>query len=172
MDQGICGFPSSLSHEAFPRGFPTGLLHVPPLWLSILGEKVEAVQGKQVPLKWTETSGGLGMMARPWSSSCLSCGEWTETSGGLGMVARPWSSSYLSCGDGLLLRCNGNDGNSFPTKQGKDPSSRAMRQKRGSPGCAMETRASSRVETGMSGTFLSCGKCVKDLLEFPEIRCD
>ena len=30
VDQGICGFPSRLSHEAFPRGFPTGLSHVPP----------------------------------------------------------------------------------------------------------------------------------------------
>ena len=28
VDQGICGFPSRLSHEAFPRGFPTGLSHV------------------------------------------------------------------------------------------------------------------------------------------------
>ena len=48
-----------LSLEAFPRGFPTGLSHVPPWCESILGLKVEAVQGKQVPLKWTETSGGL-----------------------------------------------------------------------------------------------------------------
>ena len=31
-----------------------------PLWFeSIFGVKVEAVWGKQVPLKWTETSGGL-----------------------------------------------------------------------------------------------------------------
>ena len=45
--------------EAFPRGFPTGLSHVPPWWESILGVKVEAVQGNQVPLEWTETSGGL-----------------------------------------------------------------------------------------------------------------
>ena len=44
--QGICGFPSRLSHEAFPRGFPTGLSHVPPWCESILGFKVEAVQGK------------------------------------------------------------------------------------------------------------------------------
>ena len=51
------------------------------------------------------------------------------------MVARPWSSSRLSCGERLLLRCNGNTGNSFPTTQGKDPSSRAMRRKRGSSGC-------------------------------------
>ena len=28
-------------------------------WESILGVKVEAVQGKQVPMEWTETSGGL-----------------------------------------------------------------------------------------------------------------
>ena len=55
----ICGFASRLSQEAFPRGFPTGLSHVP-LWCeSILGLKVEAVQGIQVSLEWTETSGGL-----------------------------------------------------------------------------------------------------------------
>ena len=30
VDQGICGFPWRLSHEAFPRGFPTWLSHVPP----------------------------------------------------------------------------------------------------------------------------------------------
>ena len=45
--------------EAFPRGFPTGLFHVPPSCESILDLKVEAVQGKQVSLEWTETSGGL-----------------------------------------------------------------------------------------------------------------
>ena len=45
--------------ETFPRGFPTGLSHVPPWCESILGLKVEAVQGKQVSLEWTETSGGL-----------------------------------------------------------------------------------------------------------------
>ena len=48
-----------LSLEAFPRGFPTGLSHVPPCCESILGFKVEAVQGKQDSLEWTETSGGL-----------------------------------------------------------------------------------------------------------------
>ena len=45
--------------EAFPRGFPTGLSHVPPWCQSILGLNVEAVQGKEVSLEWTETSGGL-----------------------------------------------------------------------------------------------------------------
>ena len=59
LDQGICGFYSRLSHEAFQRGFPTGLFHVPPWCESILGLKVEAVQGKQVSLEWNETSGGL-----------------------------------------------------------------------------------------------------------------
>ena len=59
VDQGICGFPSRLSHEAFPRGFPTGLSHLPPWCESTLGLKVEAVQGKQVSLEWTEASGGL-----------------------------------------------------------------------------------------------------------------
>ena len=44
---------------AFPRGFPTGLSHVPPWCESILGLKVEAEQGKQVSLEWTETSGEL-----------------------------------------------------------------------------------------------------------------
>ena len=47
------------SDEAFPRGFPTALSHVPPWCELILGLKVKAVQGKQVSLEWTETSGGL-----------------------------------------------------------------------------------------------------------------
>ena len=59
VDQGICGFPSRLSHIAFPRGFPTRLSHVPPWCELILGLKVEAVQGKQVCLEWTEVSWGL-----------------------------------------------------------------------------------------------------------------
>ena len=59
VDQGICGFPSRLSQKSFPRGFPTGLSHVPRWCDSILGLKVEAVQGKQVSLEWTETSAGL-----------------------------------------------------------------------------------------------------------------
>ena len=50
MDQGICGFPTRLSHMAVPRATVVE---------SILGLKVEAVQGKQVSLEWTETSWGL-----------------------------------------------------------------------------------------------------------------
>ena len=63
------------------------------------------------------------------------------------MVAQPWSSSQHSCGERLLLRCLGNTGNSVPTTQGKDPSSRARRRKRGSSGCGRDSRASSRVES-------------------------
>ena len=88
------------------------------------------------------------------------------------MVARPWSSSRLSCGERILLRWDGNAGNSFPTTQGKDSSSCPMRRKRGSCACGRDSRASSRVESGMSGNFLSCSKGVKDPLEVPEVRCD
>ena len=133
---------------AFPRGFPTGLSHVPPWCESIVGLKVEALQGKEVSL------------------------EWTEISGGPGNVARPWSSSRLSCGQRLLLTCDGNAGNSFPTTQGQDPTSRARRRKRGYSGCGRDFRASSRVETGISGNLLSCIKGVKDPLEVPEFSCD
>ena len=90
----------------------------------------------------------------------------------LGMVARPWSSSRLSCGERLLLKCDGNAGNSFPATQGKDPSSGSIRRKRGSSGCGRDSRASSRVETGMSVNFLSCSKGVKDPLNVPEVRCE
>ena len=49
-----------LSSKAFPRGFPTGLSHVPRCCESILGLRVEVVQGKQFSLEWTETSGVSG----------------------------------------------------------------------------------------------------------------
>ena len=48
-----------LSLEACPGGFPTELSHVPPWCESILGLKVQAVQGKQFSLEWTERSEGL-----------------------------------------------------------------------------------------------------------------
>ena len=114
--------------------------HVPQRCESILCLKAEAVQGKQVPLEWTETSGGL------WE-----CGTTLE-----------FLSPFLW--ERLLLRCDGNAGNSFLTTQRKDPSSRARRRKRGSSGCGRDSRASSRVETGISGILLSCSKVVKDPL--------
>ena len=93
------GFPSRLSHEAFPLGFPNGLSLEPPWCESILPLKVEAVHGKQVSLEWTETSGEL------W--------EWWQALEFLSLSSR----------ERLLLRCYGNAGNSFPNTQGKDPSS-------------------------------------------------
>ena len=148
MNQGICVFPSRLCHQAFPRCFPTGLSHVPTWCESILGLKVEAVQGKQVSLEWTETSGGL------WE-----CGTTLE-----------FLSPFLWRAPPLEMRWKRR--NSFPSTQGKDPSSRAKRRTRGSSGCGLDSRASSLVETGMSGNFLSCSKGVKDPLEVPEVRCD
>ena len=85
------------------------------------------------------------------------------------MVARPWTSSLLSCGEHLLLRCDGNAGNSFPTTQGKDRSYQGMRRKRGSSGCGRDSRASFPVETGMSGNFLSCSKGVKNPMRFQRL---
>ena len=60
----------------------------------------------------------------------------------------------------------------FPDHKAKDQSSRAMRRKQGSSGCGRDTRASSRVETGMSWNFLSCSKGVKDPLKVPEFKSD
>ena len=85
------------------------------------------------------------------------------------MVARPWSSPRLSCVERLLLSCDRNAGHSFPNKQGKDPSSRARRRKRGSSGFGQNSRVSSRVETGMSGNFLSCSKGVRTLWKFQSL---
>ena len=86
------------------------------------------------------------------------------------MVARRWSSSHISYEERLLLRCHGNPGNSFPNKQGKDPSSRATRWKRGSSGCGRDTSASPRIETDMAGNFMSGSKGVKDVLKIPKFR--
>ena len=57
----------------------------------------------------------------------------------------------------------------FPDHAGKASSSRARRRKRGSSGCGGNSPASSRVETGMSGNFLSCSKGVKDPLKFQRL---
>ena len=59
-----------LSLEAFPRGLPTGLSLEPPWCQSILGLKGEAVQGKQVSLEWTETSGARSGGLRKGQSPC------------------------------------------------------------------------------------------------------
>ena len=50
----------TLFHQAFPRGFPTVMSHVPPWCQLILGLKVKAVPENQASVEWTETSGGSG----------------------------------------------------------------------------------------------------------------
>ena len=138
------GFSTRLSQEAFPQGCPT--CHSGVSQYSAL----KSTQCRENRFPWN----GLRHL------------------GDSGMVARPWSSPRLSCGERLLVRCDGNAGNSFPTTQRKDASSRGRRRKRGPSGCGRDSRASSRVETGMSGNFLNCSKGVKDPLEVPEFRCD
>ena len=141
MNQRIYGFPLSLSQEDFPRGFPTGLSHVHTGWESILGLNVKTVQGKQVPVEWTDTLGDSWNGGK--TLEFLSCLLWRAPPLEMRRERREF----------------------FPYETGKDPSSRARRRKRGSPGCVRDPRASSRVETGMSGNFLSCSKGVKDPLE-------
>ena len=83
--------------EAFPRGFPAGLSHVPPWCESILVLKVEAVQGNRFPWNGLRHLGDSG-------------------NGGV-----TWSSSRLSCGECLHLRCDGNAGNSFRPRRERIP---------------------------------------------------
>ena len=95
------GFPMTLSHEDFPQGCPTCHRGV------------------------SRSSASKSRQCRenrfPWNG--------LRHLGDSANVARPWSSSRLSCGERLLLRCDWNAGNAFQTTQGKDPSSRAMRWK-------------------------------------------
>ena len=138
------GFPTSLSQDAFPQGCSS---------CHCGGSRSSASNSRQCREN-----------RFPWNG--------LRHLGDSGNVARPWSSSRLSCGERLQFRCDGKAGNSFPTTQGKEASSRARRRKRGSSGCGRDSRTSSRVESGMSGNFLSCSKGVKDPLEVPEFRCD
>ena len=142
------GFPMRLSQEAFPRGFPTGLSHVPPWCESILGLKVEAVQGKQVPWNGLRRLGDSGN----------------------GGTTLEFLSPFLWRAPPLEMRRKHRE--FFPEHAGKGSLHRSSRRKRGSSGCGLESRASSRVETGKSGNFLSCSKGVKDPLEFPEVSCE
>ena len=138
------GFPTRLSHEAFPQGCPTchrGVCQSSPC-----------------------TSRQCRENRFPWNGL-----RHLGDSGNGGTTLEFLS---LFCGERHLLRCNGKAGNSFPTTQGKDPSSRARRRKRGSSGCGWDSTASSGVESGMSGNFLSCSKGLKDPLEVPDVRCD
>ena len=138
------GFPTRLSHEVFPQGCPTCHRGVSPF------SARKSRQCRENRFPWN----GLRLLG----------------DSGNGGTTLEFLSPFLWRAPPLEKRPA--RWNSFPTKQGKDPSSRARRRKRGSSGCGRESRASSRVETGMSGNFLSCSKGVKDPLEVPEVRCD
>ena len=138
---------------AFPLGFPTRLSH------RAVPRSTEVCVDPRV-----ESRGSVGKTGFPGM-------DW-DIWGTLGMVARPWNSSCFSCGERLLLRCDGNAGNSFPSTRGEDPCPRTRRRKRGFSGCGRDSRASYRVETGKVGNFLSFRKGVKDPMEVPEVRCD
>ena len=137
------GFATRLSHDVYPLGCPTCHRVVSRPWLESRGSA-----GKLVSLLWTEHLGHSGN----------------------GGTTLEFLSPFLWRAPPLEMRRNA--GNSFPTTQGKDPSSRARRQKRVSSGCGRDSRASFRVEPGKSGNFLSCSKGVKDPLEVPEVSCD
>ena len=64
------------------------------------------------------------------------------------------------------LRHLGDSGNGGTTLEFLSPFE--LEAETGSSGCVRDSRASSRVETGMSGNFLSCSKGVKDPLEVSE----
>ena len=142
------GFPTRLSHEAFPRGFPTGLSHVPPWCESILGLKVEVVQGNRFP----------------WN------GQRHLGDSGNGGTTLEFLLPFLWRAPPLEMQRERRD--FFPDHAGTGSFLSSKSRKRGSSGCGQNSRASSRVETGMSGNFLSCRKGVKDPLEVPDVRCD
>ena len=139
-------FPTRLSHEAFPQGCPT--CHLGVCRCRSSAGKSRQCRGNR--FNWN----GL----RDLGNS------------GNGGTTLEFLSPFLWRTPPLEMRHNA--GNSFPNTQGKDPSCRARRRKRGSYGCGRDSRAFSRVETGMSANFLSGRDGVKDPLEIPEFRCD
>ena len=110
-----------LSLEAFPRGFPTELSHVPPWCESILGLKAEAVQGKQVSLY----------------------GRRHLVDSGNGVTTLEFLSPFLWRATPLEMRRQRRE--FFPDHAGKGSLLSRRRRKRGSSGCGRDSRASSRV---------------------------
>ena len=121
---------------------------MPPWCESILGLKVEALQGKQVSLEWTEISGGL------W--------EWWHDPGvPLAFPVESASSGDATGTPGILSR---------HTVKGSLVSSYEGEKGLLWMGAGLSCFLSSG--DGMSGNFLSFSKGVKDPLEVPEVRCD
>ena len=121
---------------------------MPPWCESILVLKVEAVQGKQVSLEWTETSGGL------WE-----CGTTLE-----------FLSRFLWRALPLEMRRECRE--FFPDRVGKGCLLSSLEAETGL--FWMWAGLSCFLSSGnnISGNFASCSKGVKDPLEVPEVRCD
>ena len=60
----------------------------------------------------------------------------------------------------------------FPEHAGKGSLLSSYETETGLSGCDRDSRASSQMETVMSGNFLSCSKGLKDTLEVPDVRID
>ena len=85
------------------------------------------------------------------------------------MVARPWSCSAFAV-EAPPHEMRREHREFFPEHAGKGYLTSRYEAERGSSGCGRDSRASSRVESGMSGNFLSCSKGVKEPLEVPDVR--
>ena len=143
VEQGICGIPSRLSHEVSHEAFPQGCR--------------TCHRGLSRSSAWKSRQCRENRF--PWNGL-----RHLGDSGNGGMTLE-FLSPFLWRAPPLEMRRERRE--FFPEHAGKDPSSRARRWKRGSSGCGRDSRASPRVETGISGNFLSCSKGVKDPLVVP-----
>ena len=133
---------------AFPRGFPTGLSHVP-LWCeSILGLKFEAVQGKQVSLEWTETSGEL------W--------EWWHDPG----FPLAFPVENASCSDAWERQ------ESFPDDTGRESILSSYEAETGLLWMWAGLSCFLSSGDGYVGELLELQQWCEDPLEVPEVRCN
>ena len=110
--------------------------------------KVEAVQGKQVPLEWTETSRGL------WEC-------WHDPG-----VPLPFPVESTSSSD-----ATGTPGNLSRPRRERIP----HLELRGGNGAPLDVRGTIVLPLEWRlyvGELLSGSKGVKDFLEIPEVRCD
>ena len=132
---------------AFSRG-AAGLSHLPSCFELILGVTIESVQGRQVYLECIGTMESFEMVARPLEFLSSVKWRWYPLE-----VRRERWDSFLDEAEkwAFLLR-----GGGVP----------------GALELCWDPRCSSRVETGMTGNFLSCLKGVKDPLEAQEGRWD
>ena len=135
------GFPTRLSQEALPQGCPMCHRGV---------SRSSALKSRQCRENMF-----------PWNG-LRHLGD-----SGNGGTTLKFLSPFLWRAVPLEMRRERRD--SFPNTQGKYHSTRSRRPKRGSFGCGRNSRASTQLETGMSGKFLSCRKGVKDHWKFQRL---